>query len=122
MVKCSSGGVSTPLCSLPWAMAELGPLPKECIARNDTLMSIIGLLCLFFGLAAALLLALLLLQRRSIKALREVSLEVQRAAIGGSITSRIELSTPQPELAALLTAVNHLLSRVAVESERAVPS
>jgi diguanylate cyclase (GGDEF)-like protein/PAS domain S-box-containing protein len=85
-------------------------------------MSIIGLLCLFFGLAALLLLALLLLQRRSLKALREVSLEVQRAAIGGSLKNRIELDTPRPELAALLTAVNHLLSRVALESERAVPS
>jgi diguanylate cyclase (GGDEF)-like protein/PAS domain S-box-containing protein len=85
-------------------------------------MSLIGLLCLFFGLAALLLLAALMLQRRSIKALREVSLEVQRAVIGGSLRNRIELDTPQPELAALLTAVNQLLSRAAVESERPAPS
>src|SRR6202042_2881379 len=100
---------------------SLAPSPRNASRATTALMSIIGLLCLFFGLAALLLLALLLLQRRSLRALREVSLEVQRAAIGSSLKNRIELTTPQPELAALLTAVNHLLSRMAVESERAVP-
>ena len=85
-------------------------------------MSIIGLLCLVFGLAALALLALWLLQRRALKDLRDISLDVQRAAIGGSLKDRIERSTTQPELAALLTAVNHLMSRAAQESERAAPS
>ncbi|HWG76541.1 MAG TPA: EAL domain-containing protein [Steroidobacteraceae bacterium] len=82
-------------------------------------MSIVALLCLLFGIAALLLLALLLLQRRTLMALRQVSQQVQRTAIGGSLRSRIELQTDQPELAALVTAVNHLLSRAAAAVERA---
>jgi diguanylate cyclase (GGDEF)-like protein/PAS domain S-box-containing protein len=93
-------------------MAELGPPPKESIASTD-LMSTIVLLCLVLGVAATLLLILLLLQRRQLKALEQVSQQLQRTAMGGTLTSRIELQTDQPELAALVTAVNHLLSRAA---------
>jgi diguanylate cyclase (GGDEF)-like protein/PAS domain S-box-containing protein len=82
-------------------------------------MSTLVLLCLLFGVAALALLTLFLLQRRDLRALRSVSLEVQRTAIGGSLDSRIELTTDQPELAALVMAVNHLLSRAAVAVERA---
>ncbi|HEX4052445.1 MAG TPA: EAL domain-containing protein [Steroidobacteraceae bacterium] len=82
-------------------------------------MSIVALLCLLFGIAALVLLALLLLQRRTLMALQQVSQQVQRTAIGGSLRSRIELQTDQPELAALITAVNHLLSRAAAAVERA---
>jgi PAS domain S-box-containing protein len=80
-------------------------------------MSIIALLCLLFGVAAALLLVLFFLQRRQLTALEEVSQQVQRTAIGGSLKSRIELHTDQPELAALVTAVNHLLARAAAAVE-----
>jgi diguanylate cyclase (GGDEF)-like protein/PAS domain S-box-containing protein len=94
------------------AMAELGPSPKEKASLEQTvLMSIIALLCLLFGVAALLLLVLYFLQRRQLSALEEVSRQVQRTAIGGSLKTRIELQTDQPELAALVTAVNHLLAR-----------
>ncbi len=81
-------------------------------------MSIIALLCLLFGVAALLLLVLFFLQRRQLSALEEVSRQVQRTAIGGSLKTRIELQTDQPELAALVTAVNHLLARAAVAADQ----
>lgn len=81
-------------------------------------MSIVALLCLLFGIAAALLLALLLIQRRTLRALQQVSQQVQSTAIGGSLKGRIDLETDQPELAALVTAVNHLLSRAAAAAAR----
>ncbi len=84
-------------------------------------MSIVALLCLFFGIAAVLLLGWLFLQRRTLRALEEVSQQVQRTAIGGSLKRRIELQTDQPELAALVTAVNHLLARAADAAERIPP-
>jgi diguanylate cyclase (GGDEF)-like protein/PAS domain S-box-containing protein len=81
-------------------------------------MSILGLLCLVFGFVALLLLALYLLQRRQLSVLEQVSQQVQRTAIGGSLKGRIELTTDQPELSALITAVNHLLARAAAANER----
>jgi diguanylate cyclase (GGDEF)-like protein/PAS domain S-box-containing protein len=85
-------------------------------------MSIIALLCLLFGVAALLLLVLYFLQRRQLTALEEVSRQVQRTAIGGSLKTRIELQTDQPELAALVTAVNHLLARAAVAVDQVRPN
>ncbi|HEV7986256.1 MAG TPA: EAL domain-containing protein [Steroidobacteraceae bacterium] len=85
-------------------------------------MSIIALLCLVFAVAALLLLVLFFLQRRQLAALDEVSRQVQRTAIGGSLKTRIELQTDQPELAALVTAVNHLLARAAVAADQVMPS
>src|ERR1700689_2986124 len=83
-------------------------------------MSTIVLLCLLFGVAAILLLVLFFLQRRQLNALELVSLQVQRIALGDSLNnSRIELHTDQRELADMVTAVNHLLGRVAAESEGA---
>src|SRR5580704_1132879 len=84
-------------------------------------MSIIALLCLLFGVAALLLLVLYFLQRRQLSALEEVSRQVQRTAIGGSLKTRIELHTDQPELAALVTAVNHLISRAAQAADQVPP-
>lgn len=81
-------------------------------------MSTIVLLCLLLGVAAVLLALLYFLQRRQLKALAQVSHQVQRSAIGGSLKSRIELDTDQPELAALVTAVNHLLARAASAADR----
>src|ERR1700680_2390635 len=82
-------------------------------------MSIIVLLCLLFGVAAILLLVLFFLQRRQLTALELVSQQVQRIALGDSLNSHIELHTDQPELADMVTAVNHLLGRVAAEADRA---
>jgi diguanylate cyclase (GGDEF)-like protein/PAS domain S-box-containing protein len=82
-------------------------------------MSIIVLLCLLFGVAAILLLVLYFLQRRQLNALEQVSQQVQRVAIGGSLQSKVDVQTDQPELALLVTAVNHLLARVGTAAERA---
>jgi diguanylate cyclase (GGDEF)-like protein/PAS domain S-box-containing protein len=82
-------------------------------------MSIIVLLCLLFGVAAILLLVLFFLQRRQLHALEVVSRQVQRIAVSESLNSHLELHTDQPELAHMVTAVNHLLGRVAAESDRA---
>ncbi len=81
-------------------------------------MSIIALLCLLFGVAALLLLILFFIQRRQLTAVEEVSRQVQRTAIGGSLKTRIDLQTDQPELAALITAVNHLLARAAAAADQ----
>lgn len=104
-------------------MAELGPFAKEKASFVlTTLMSIIVLLCLLFGIAAILLLVLYSLQRRQLGALEQVSQQVQRVAIGGSLRTKLDLQTDQPELSVLITAVNHLLARAGAASERARPS
>jgi diguanylate cyclase (GGDEF)-like protein/PAS domain S-box-containing protein len=82
-------------------------------------MSIIVLLCLLFGVAALLLLVLFFLQRRQLTALELVSQQVQRIATGESLNEHIELHTDQPELTRMVSAVNHLLGRVAAEADRA---
>src|SRR5579871_759360 len=81
-------------------------------------MSIVGLLCLLFALVAALLMVLYWLQRREIRSVEQLSQQVQRIAIGGRLEGRVDLQTEQPELSALTTSVNHLLTRVAAASER----
>jgi diguanylate cyclase (GGDEF)-like protein/PAS domain S-box-containing protein len=84
-------------------------------------MSILALLCAVFGLLALLLLTLHLLQRRQRQALLELTSQVQRIAVGGSLRSRIELATDNRELSALVSMVNHLLTRAAaVEPEAQV--
>src|SRR5579864_1806637 len=74
-------------------------------------MSIVGLLCLLFALIAALLLVLYGLQRRDLKSIEKLSQQLQRLAIGGRLPARLELESDKPEVAALVTAVNHLLTR-----------
>ncbi|HEY3784537.1 MAG TPA: EAL domain-containing protein [Steroidobacteraceae bacterium] len=81
-------------------------------------MSIVGLLCLLFALVATLLLVLYWLQRREIKSVEQLSQQVQRIAIGGRLEGRVESRSDQPEIAALATAINHLLTRVAAGAER----
>src|SRR5580693_5378299 len=101
------------------AMAELGPTPRKKHRFRTTLMSTIVLLCLLFGIAAILLLVLYFLQRRQLNALEQVSQQVQRVAIGGSLRNKIDVQTDQPELAVLVAAVNHLLARVGSAADRA---
>ncbi|MBV9727778.1 MAG: diguanylate cyclase, partial [Gammaproteobacteria bacterium] len=74
-------------------------------------MSIAGLLSLLFALIAALLLALYGLQRRDLRKLAELSQQLQRIAIGGRLPGRVDLASDNPQVAALVTAVNHLLTR-----------
>ena len=81
-------------------------------------MSIVGLLCLLFALVAGLLLVLYWVQRREIRSVEQLSQQVQRIATGGRLDGRVDLQSDQPEISALTTAVNHLLTRVSATTER----
>jgi diguanylate cyclase (GGDEF)-like protein/PAS domain S-box-containing protein len=81
-------------------------------------MSIVGLLCLLFALIAGLVLVLYALQRRDVRTMEEVSHQLQRIAIGGRLPGRLEIDSDKPEIAAMVTAVNHLLTRAAPAAER----
>ena len=81
-------------------------------------MSIVGLLCLLFGLVAGLLLVLYWVQRREIRSVEQLSQQVQRIAVGGRLDGRVDLQSDQPEISALTTAVNHLLTRVSANTDR----
>jgi len=81
-------------------------------------MSIAGLLSLLFALIAALLLVLYALQRRDLSKIAELSQQLQRVAIGGRLPGRVEVTSDKPEVAALITAVNHLLTRTGAPGER----
>jgi diguanylate cyclase (GGDEF)-like protein/PAS domain S-box-containing protein len=81
-------------------------------------MSILGLLSLLFALIAALLLVLYALQRRDLRTLWDLSHQVQRIAIGGRLPARVDAASDKPEVAALVTAVNHLLTRAGAGIER----
>src|SRR3984957_19386837 len=81
-------------------------------------MSIVGLLCLLFALVATLLFVLYWMQRRELASVGELSQQLQRIAIGGRLEGRVDLQTDKAEVSALVTAVNHLLTRAAPKSER----
>jgi len=81
-------------------------------------MSIAGLLSVLFGLIAALLMVLYVLQRRDLRQLAELSQQLQRIAIGGRLPGRLDMASDKPEVAALITAVNHLLTRSTPGGER----
>ena len=80
-------------------------------------MSIVGLLCLLFALIAALALILYALQRRDLRSLRELSRQLQRIAANGRLPGRVHVASDQPEVAALVNVVNHLLTRAAPAAE-----
>jgi diguanylate cyclase (GGDEF)-like protein/PAS domain S-box-containing protein len=81
-------------------------------------MSMLGLLCLLFALIAALILVLYGLQRRELRGIGELSQQLQRIASGGPLPDGVDLGSDQPEIAGLVTAVNHLLTRAARGAER----
>jgi len=81
-------------------------------------MSIAGLFCLLFALVAALLFVLYWLQRRELGSVGELSQRLQRIAIGGRLEGRVDLQSDRAEIAALVTAINHLLTRVGTTNER----
>ncbi|HTL93430.1 MAG TPA: PAS domain-containing protein, partial [Steroidobacteraceae bacterium] len=81
-------------------------------------MSIAGLLSLLFALIAVLLLLLYALQRRDLRKLAELSQQLQHIAIGGRLPGRVEVTSDKPEVAALITAVNQLLTRSTPGNER----
>ena len=80
-------------------------------------MSILALFCLLFALLAVALLVLYAMQRRQRGALEELTRELHRIAVGGSLRGRVELATDQREVTALVTVVNHLLTRAATAAE-----
>jgi len=86
-------------------------------------MSAIGLLCTLLALAAAVLLWLYGAQRRQLQDVSHLSQQLQRIAIGGPLAGRVESGSSKPQLSALVTAINHLLTRAAAEREggRATP-
>src|SRR5579863_7645750 len=86
-------------------------------------MSAIGLLCTLLALAAAVLLWLYGAQRRQLQDVSHLSQQLQRIAIGGPLAGRVESGSSKPQLSALVTAINHLLTRAASDREggRATP-
>ncbi|MGH8298446.1 MAG: EAL domain-containing protein [Steroidobacteraceae bacterium] len=80
-------------------------------------MSALALLCILLALAAAVLVWLYVGQRRELSDVSRLSQQLQRIAIGGPLAGRVESASSKPELSALVTAVNHLLTRAAAERE-----
>ena len=81
-------------------------------------MTIVGLSCVLLGLVAGLLAVMYLLQRRALLAVDDVSQQVQRIAIGGRMSGRVDVPADGAEVSLLATAINHLLTRAASGSER----
>jgi diguanylate cyclase (GGDEF)-like protein/PAS domain S-box-containing protein len=84
-------------------------------------MSVTVLLSLMFAFAALLLLVLYLMQRRELNAISRLSRQIQQVSAGGRPDGRVDFSTDHPELAALVTAVNQLVQRVASSDAPAAP-
>jgi diguanylate cyclase (GGDEF)-like protein/PAS domain S-box-containing protein len=86
-------------------------------------MSILGLICVVLALVATLLFVLFLFQRRDLRAVSELSLEVQRAVSGERLPQSIEVSQEQLDVQALGLSVNQLLQRASriTGRERAGP-
>jgi len=80
-------------------------------------MSILGLLCLLLALIAGVLLVLYILQRGALRSVGDLSQQLQKIAIGGRLEGRVELQSEPEEISALVTAVNHLLTRAAPRTE-----
>jgi diguanylate cyclase (GGDEF)-like protein/PAS domain S-box-containing protein len=81
-------------------------------------MSIAEVLAVMLALLAAVFAALYWAQRRHLRAIEELSQQVQRIAIGGRLGGRVEVASDQPEISALRTAINHLIGRVGSTVER----
>jgi diguanylate cyclase (GGDEF)-like protein/PAS domain S-box-containing protein len=78
-----------------------------------------------FALMAIALIVLQALQRRQRHALEEVTRQLNRIAVGGTLRGRVEHTSDQREIAALVTVANHLLTRASSavpESQPAPPA
>jgi diguanylate cyclase (GGDEF)-like protein/PAS domain S-box-containing protein len=87
-------------------------------------MTIVGLSCVLLGLIVALLAVMYWLQRRALRAVDDVSQQVQRIAIGGRMTGRVDVPGDGAEVSLLATAINHLLTRASSagpERDRGTP-
>jgi diguanylate cyclase (GGDEF)-like protein/PAS domain S-box-containing protein len=77
-------------------------------------MSILGLICVLLALVATLLFVLFLFQRRDLRAVSELSLQVQRAISGDRLPQRIDIDPShqaQLDVQAIGLSVNQLLQR-----------
>ncbi len=75
-------------------------------------MSILGLLSLLLVLVAMLFIVLYAFQRRDVKAIEQLSREVQRIAAAGR-PGRIDIGGSNAEMSALAAAINQLIARAA---------
>jgi diguanylate cyclase (GGDEF)-like protein/PAS domain S-box-containing protein len=80
-------------------------------------VSALAILCILLALAAGVLLWLYAAQRRELTSVSRLSQQLQRIAIGGPLAGRVESASSKPELSALITAINHLLTRAAAERD-----
>src|SRR3954471_9835502 len=84
-------------------------------------MSILGLICVLLALVATLLFVLFLFQRRDLRAVSELSLQIQRAIGGERIPQRIEVNPEHQgllDVQALEVSFNQLLGKAARNSGR----
>ncbi len=80
-------------------------------------MSAVVILCILLAVAVGVLLWLYAVQRRELTNVSWLSQQLQRIAIGGPLVGRVESASSKPELSALVTAINHLLTRAAAERD-----
>jgi len=80
-------------------------------------VSAVAILCILLAIAAGVLLWLFAAQRRELTDVSQLSLQLQRIAIGGPLAGRVDSASSKPELSALVTAINHLLTRAAAERD-----
>jgi diguanylate cyclase (GGDEF)-like protein/PAS domain S-box-containing protein len=80
-------------------------------------VSAVAILCILLAIAAGVLLWLFAVQRRELTDVSRLSQQLQRIAIGGPLAGRVESASSKPELSALVTAINHLLTRAAAERD-----
>jgi diguanylate cyclase (GGDEF)-like protein/PAS domain S-box-containing protein len=80
-------------------------------------MSAIALLCTLLALAAVVLLWLYATRRRELSDVNRLSQQLQRIAVDGPLAGPIESASSKPELSALVTAINHLLTLAAAERD-----
>jgi diguanylate cyclase (GGDEF)-like protein/PAS domain S-box-containing protein len=80
-------------------------------------VSAVAISCILLAVAAGVLLWLYLAQRRQLTDVSRLSQQLQRIVIGGPLAGRIESASSKPELSALVTAVNHLLTRAAADRD-----
>jgi len=79
-------------------------------------MSILGLICVVLALVATLFIVLCIFQRRDLRAISELSLNIQRAIANERLPQRIEIDPEhegQLDVQALGVSVNQLLLRAA---------
>jgi diguanylate cyclase (GGDEF)-like protein/PAS domain S-box-containing protein len=76
-------------------------------------MWILGLICVLLAFVATLLCVLFFFQRRDLRAVSDLALEIQRAASAERLPSKIEVEDENHDVQALGISVNQLLMRAA---------